>query len=327
MIIDNTLPALTPVLIELGVHPGDFAKKLGFPEIWLYDPDAIISANEYARVFNKAVEHCDCRNLGLLMSRHNSWANLRQVWRHIRKTTTVRQSLEALVAYFDQFSTDIGVQLENDGEFTALHYDPMSWVDESVHMLIEQGHATTVRDLRSVLGQSWQPVMTQFRHSAPRDMTMFHQAFGDYVLFDQDRNALIFDEETLDRSIDWGGSCSDGVQSLPSRMRAKRYPPLYRIEIVIRQLLPNGECNLNGLANYFEINPRSFQRHLTQQQRTYQDILDDVRLDLAKGYLKHSNLKIGQIAELLQFSGSSSLTRFLLAKTGHTPKQFRNLAD
>ncbi|NOZ42436.1 MAG: hypothetical protein GXP02_04625, partial [Alphaproteobacteria bacterium] len=62
MLIKNMLTGLTGALIDLGEHPGQFAKRADFPETWLYDPNEMIDPNEWARIINMAAEVFNCRD-------------------------------------------------------------------------------------------------------------------------------------------------------------------------------------------------------------------------------------------------------------------------
>ncbi len=68
------------------------------------------------------------------------------------------------------------------------------------------------------------------------------------------------------------------------------------------------------------------QTHLAEGGTGFQQVLDRVRLSLARKYLTYSELRISQIAELLRFSETSAFTRFFKTREGMTPKDYRRIA-
>ena len=67
----------------------------------------------------------------------------------------------------------------------------------------------------------------------------------------------------------------------------------------------------------------TLQRHLQQAGTSYQEILDQLRRELAEHYLQHSELPIQDIAAYLGFSYTRSFHRSFKQWTGCTPGQYR----
>ena len=57
------------------------------------------------------------------------------------------------------------------------------------------------------------------------------------------------------------------------------------------------------------LSPRTLQRRLAADGASFEQLLDAVRADLALYYLRESRLSVAAVAEILQFSETSALTR------------------
>jgi AraC-like DNA-binding protein len=68
---------------------------------------------------------------------------------------------------------------------------------------------------------------------------------------------------------------------------------------------------------------RTLQRHLQNAGTSYQEILDQLRQELAEHYLLRSDLAIEDIASYLGFTEARSLHRSFKARTGMTPGEYR----
>lgn len=64
-------------------------------------------------------------------------------------------------------------------------------------------------------------------------------------------------------------------------------------------------------------------RHLAQHGQGFQHILDDIRIELAKRYLRDVSIPMTFVTQRLGFAEDRSFFRFFRNKTGLTPAQFR----
>jgi AraC-like DNA-binding protein len=69
--------------------------------------------------------------------------------------------------------------------------------------------------------------------------------------------------------------------------------------------------------------PRTLQRRLKAHGISYQKLLENLRKDLAKSYLRERRLAIGELAYLLGYSEPSAFQRAFKRWTGMTPDNFR----
>lgn len=97
-----------------------------------------------------------------------------------------------------------------------------------------------------------------------------------------------------------------------------------RTSLLIRQRLAEGEPTLAEIAASLHVSTRSLQRHLGTEGKTFQEVLDDARRDLAKQWLSGSAGKLRSLTELaliLGFSSSSAFSRAFRRWFGMTPGQ------
>ena len=97
-----------------------------------------------------------------------------------------------------------------------------------------------------------------------------------------------------------------------------------RVENAITPLLPHGRARVGDIAAELGIGPRTLSRRLAAEGLTFARVLDDLRSDLARQYLKDQTLSISQIAWLLGFQEVSAFTHAFKRWTGQTPTQERS---
>jgi AraC-like DNA-binding protein len=107
-----------------------------------------------------------------------------------------------------------------------------------------------------------------------------------------------------------------------------KYPPRDSLIEQVRNLIAaefrGGEPSLERIADNLGLTPRTLQRKLQELDTSYNDVLDQMRRQLAMRYLREPQMAICEVAYLLGFSESSSFHRAFKRWTGVTPKGFRS---
>jgi AraC-like DNA-binding protein len=95
------------------------------------------------------------------------------------------------------------------------------------------------------------------------------------------------------------------------------------VENAIAPLLPHGKARADAIARRLGMSHRTLARRLSSEGLTFSKILDELKADLAKGYLRDEDLAISQIAWLLGYREISAFTHAFKSWTGTTPRQSR----
>ena len=92
----------------------------------------------------------------------------------------------------------------------------------------------------------------------------------------------------------------------------------------LSQLLSTGDVKIKHVADTLGIHPRTLQRRLKDAESSFQDILETLRQDMAKHYLKDATVSLGEVAFLLGYHEQSSFNRAFKEWTGTSPSNFRH---
>ncbi len=95
------------------------------------------------------------------------------------------------------------------------------------------------------------------------------------------------------------------------------------VENAIVPLLPHGRARAEEISRRLGMSQRTLARRLAAEGLTFTGILDELKIDLAKNYLKNDDLPISQTAWLLGYSEVSAFTHAFRRWTGMTPRQWR----
>jgi AraC-like DNA-binding protein len=98
---------------------------------------------------------------------------------------------------------------------------------------------------------------------------------------------------------------------------------LKELQRYMLQGLEEGQLSMEWLSERLDIPLRSLYRALQLRRKTYKELLDDMRLQLAKRYLTDPAISLTEIALMLGYSEHSAFTRAFKTWTGQTPLRHR----
>lgn len=96
------------------------------------------------------------------------------------------------------------------------------------------------------------------------------------------------------------------------------------VRAAIAACLENGGLSLESVATMMSTHPRTLQRRLARVDLTYQQLVDEVRLDLARGLLDSSGGPVAEIAVQLGYADPAHFSRAFSRWTGRSPRDYRD---
>lgn len=180
---------------------------------------------------------------------------------------------------------------------------------------------------REVSGGDFCPEAVFFRHPAPGDISAHEDYFGCPVHFDADRDAVRVSaararqpnrlgDAQISRFFD--AHMERELAGLPDNSGLTQ-----RVRIQVSQHLSEGVPALSAVAGALGMSARTMQRRLAEQGRTYQDVVDLARRELAERLLRDTDYSLIEIAFLTGFSDQSAFTRAFKRWSGQTPRSYR----
>lgn len=166
-----------------------------------------------------------------------------------------------------------------------------------------------------------------FLNSAPKNISVYEQYFQCRVRFDQPRTQLILPVAEAFKPL------RNGVHTLQQLLLQQAQALLdklpnstqldQRLQHAISTGLQKNQYQIDFIAKKLGVSVRQLQRHLQQQNATFQERVQEVRFMLATEYLKDPHLSLQEIALLLCYSEQSAFQRAFKHWTQVTPQQWR----
>lgn len=172
-----------------------------------------------------------------------------------------------------------------------------------------------------------------FTHAAPDQAShhavIYENQFGITPLFESEENALYFDNHNED-AFSAESALSDisihNIQRIEARYQ-KEFGENYgaRCVFLLKLLLCLGEPNKDTLANILALTPRTLQRRLKEEGTSFRQLLKDLRIQLAKEYLKEHHMNGEKLAFALGYRDSSQFFKNFRDWFGMSPAEYRKI--
>ncbi|WP_201838421.1 helix-turn-helix transcriptional regulator [Microvirga zambiensis] len=93
---------------------------------------------------------------------------------------------------------------------------------------------------------------------------------------------------------------------------------------MLRVELNKDTCKAAMIASLFAVSRRTLSRHLKAEGRTFRQVINEVRCEIACMLIAKTDLPFSQIAEALHYTAPSAFTRAFRRWTGQSPTAWRS---
>lgn len=188
--------------------------------------------------------------------------------------------------------------------------------------------SATVTFCRNVTGLADYAVpCIEYALPAPQDLSPYTRFFGGKVLFDRDVFSIRVGMDMLSTPL------IEPDPALVEALDEKADNPLRRLSAktdldealykATMQAINAGEPGAEAVAQRLSCSRRTLIRRMAKSGKTFQQVQDECRLELAKNYLADEQLSLADIAGLLGYTEQSAFSRAFRRWTGATPTQYR----
>lgn len=310
------------------VKAESLCETVNFDSSALNDPDSRMPFAQLVALYEKAAELTGDHNFGLHIGESVDLSAFDVVGYCALNSSTLGAAFARVARYHSIWTDGALFTLETADDTSAIVY---RYSDPSI---LEHRHdsemtlATVTTLCRSIATPDFTPAVVEFQHAAPADLSEHRRLFNCPVKFGAPTNRLSFPSDFLSLPIAKADASLCALLDRHAEELLTKYPPRDSLIDQMRNLIADefrgGEPSLERIADHLGLTPRTLQRKLQELGTSYNDVLDQMRRQLAMRYLREPQMAICEVAYLLGFSESSSFHRAFKRWTGVTPKEFRS---
>lgn len=194
-------------------------------------------------------------------------------------------------------------------------------------LLVEHAFGSLITFARDIADPDFVPVSVRLRFPEPESAAAYREAFRCPILFNQPHNQVVVDSRWLDGPTRRAHHAAFTFsQQLCDEMLENIAKP-QNIGTQLRRLFIESAGKfpaIDKVCGRLGLGVRTLRRKLANEGTTYQALLDEVRLELAKKYLHETALTVDEIANRLNFSDASNFRHAFRRWSGTTPKDIRS---
>jgi AraC-like DNA-binding protein len=283
-----------------------------------------IAVRDQIEFLNLVADELDDEFLGVKLAQTVDLRELGLLYYVMASSRTVGDALQRASRY----STIIneGVQIGyRAGKFVSVTFDYRGVARQQDRHQIEFFITILLRMCRNLSGLSLAPLRVEFIHHRTVPSAEIKDLFGANVVF-----ACGADRITYPSSITGAASVNADpylnallVKYCDEAVTSRRKQPAtwqVKVENAVAPLLPHGQARIGKIASELGVSRRTLARRLASEGLGFRTLLDRLRFDLAKRYLRERDLPISEIAWLLGYRETSAFNHAFKRWTGRTPK-------
>jgi AraC-like DNA-binding protein len=317
------LTAVPRLLRDYRVSAAEILTAAGLAPDVLDDAENRLPYASAATLLNECVRVTGCPHFGLLVGAAWHLRDAGLPGRLARRCDRLATALETLTAYMrlnNQVAAAYFRRSDAGGELGYAVFQP-----RVTHLAVAYDVAmgTGVVQIRDLLGNPrWRPQEVLLPRSAPPDVGAYKRHFGCPIRFDADRAALLIAPGDVDQPLP--SADAQRLEQLRAQAEALLGDQfLLRVYESLRLLLLQGSADSASVASRLSIHRRTLIRRLAQRGTSFQEILDQVRYDVARQMLRETNRSVTEVGAALGFSESSGFTHAFHRWSGVSPSAWR----
>lgn len=181
--------------------------------------------------------------------------------------------------------------------------------------------------INKFLNNSFYLKKIHFGRSQPKNIKIYSDFFKCPVYFEKKQTALYFDVSFFKLSINRiDNEIYDIIKDHADKM-LNLLPERESFQaIIIKNILisiSEGNVSIQNVSKKMNMHTRELQLKLNELDFNYKQLLNEVRKDLAAGYINDIRLSMKDVASLLAYSEQTSFNRAFKAWFGVSPLQYR----
>ena len=320
----SSLEGIRATIASLGGDSDEIFRRAGVPEGDI-DPQAWFSYYRFLLLLEDAAEQTRCPDFGLRLSRHQGLNVLGPVGFVIQQATDVRSALRELTVHFIHYNQGAHVHLQVEKGIAQWHFSCKLQGTVPLRQQEDLAAGTGLNLIRLLWSINWSPDAVYFPHAPPDDLHPYRKAFNCPLIFNADSLQMVFKADILERPLNNANPQLHRLLEDHLKSLRRNYPDDYcgQVKHLINQALTTGDCSIERVASHLAVGKRTLQRQLKNCDTSYKDLLDDVRSDIARRYLRESSGSLTALADMLCYSDLSTFSTAFRQHHGISPSDWR----
>lgn len=311
-----------------GIETRDLLEDLGLSESGPVDPKLMVPANQFYEFFATLAARdpdglCLPLRVGASM-KCDEYGAFGLAW---KSAPDLRGSFVRSERYGNVLGAAESYSLEQGDNGWFFSLDKTG--DGSVGMLLsnEASMSAVMTICQEVATEPFRQLGVYFKHAPRGDPAVYAEHFKCPVHFESGRDALLVGAESLSVPNRLGDETIARFFDQHLEQELARLADVgnlqKRVRLAVAKMLSEGVPALSAVASSLGMSARTLQRRLTDQNQSFQNLVDQARRELSQQLLSETDYSLAEIAFLTGFADQSGFTRAFKRWSGKTPRSYR----
>ncbi|WP_323845421.1 AraC family transcriptional regulator [Microbulbifer magnicolonia] len=323
----GALAGFSLLVPQLGGDSSALLVRVGLPPDCTRRPDILIPIATLTALLNLCAEELECSDFGLRLANMQGVRMLGALGKLLLHDGNLAGALAATHRYMvlHNQADHWRVQVSGD-ELSALridHFDEPLAAGQYRELAMGAGY----RLIQDLAGADIRPRRVTFRQGPLSTPQRYRDFFNCEVLFDQERDCLVFDADILDRPLRSPGARLNHYFEEFTQQLLSEYEGdiAQQVRTLILQTLGAQQHGLAQIAELIDMPSRTLQRRLREAGTSFKQLLQDARMETARWHLRASSIDINLLSASLGYTDISAFSKAFRAVHGSSPLQWRKL--
>ncbi|MGH1371285.1 MAG: AraC family transcriptional regulator [Cellvibrionaceae bacterium] len=292
----------------------------------LATPEARCNENQLRTLIEIAIEKTGNQALALHFGEQLTLTSHGVFGYAVMSCRNVRQVIEILTKYYRLLLNNASLNLVEENNKVSIEYRPRRDQLLDRRQDSELFFAGVLSSIKHLLHLDHVDAEIEFDFSAPSYEADYHRILDCPVRFNNNVSKITFPNTLMEEKPEYANPVmlklyEQQCDELLSRMKNSE-----GLRVKVRELLVAAQHQFPSLeqaADHFHMSPRTFRRRLSDEEVSFQRILDEVRQELAETYLRNPAISVNHTADLLGFHDVSNFRRAFIRWSGISPSEFK----
>ncbi|MDG0970495.1 MAG: AraC family transcriptional regulator ligand-binding domain-containing protein [Porticoccaceae bacterium] len=288
-----------------------------------------LSASQADQICDQAIQATGEKSLGLKLGVRLDMLSAGIFGYALMSCATVGKTLHLLRRYNQAVLPSMTIDLIQEGTSVLLSVRATHLPKQLQRFYTDTLFSALFVHIRLLTGNNQLSAKIYLKHAPVSDADLYQSIFGDQIYFGAERDAIIFENKTVDYPLLESNSEVGLIFQRECDRIVAADQHLGLISQRVKQILVSSRLRFPTCAEMaaeIHMSESTLQRRLKKENTRYQELLDQVRYRLALEYFKGTQLPVVDVADLLGFSSATNFRRTFKRWSGVTPAAIRKIS-